>query len=208
MSDLCDTTHRFVWGCMLRCHADNVAMLADQDRWATPALPRGPAQLVKSAQGPSAGEAPVSKLAARAVVALRAALLPRLLQPSVECILVFLKPDGQISSSWFIAMRHYSQLWAARATLAPRDRGYIGSVCPGDIRKLLFVIDRELAHSLADVSGRVSPLAEEYPGVRGLPRTLFARSMARGSGLGDPVSKDSRRAAAHRSSRFRHSRTL
>jgi hypothetical protein len=79
----------------------------------------------------------------------------------VECILVFLKPDGQISSSWFIAMRHYSQLWAARATLAPRDRGYIGNVCPGDIRKLLLVIDRELAHSLADVSGRVSPWAEE-----------------------------------------------
>ena len=143
---------RKLHGYWLRFHPANVEMLADQGRWSSPSLPREP-QPPGAARPRSTSDAPVSPAAARVLLHLRSALLPLELQPTVDYTLAFLTADGTLSSSWFIALRHYSQLWCARARLAGTEGQSSGTVdCPVDVRKLLVVIDVELPRSTAGLS--------------------------------------------------------
>ena len=106
--------------------------------------------------------------AAAATLACWSSICGDLLQPTVHYAIAFgnrapeaadPSPSPQ-SGLWLVCLRHYSQLWCCRASMAEKGGG--GEVCvPLDFRKLITVVDLELKRSEARGRSRVagSPIA-------------------------------------------------
>jgi hypothetical protein len=124
--------------------------MSDRLRYESPPLVLPPPE----ARPAVARTSPLAKQAAALLIRLRGLVK---LEPTIEQILVFEDGGGHIVSAWFVVLRHYSQLWCARATLCRRQgpaRGggdmYDGLAdAPASVLKLLTVLQTECQRSSA-----------------------------------------------------------